>query len=215
MVKRLQGVEHGPELRERIDRTLQKRDGGRAIRIARYPKRPEWVGRDLGSIASAEQKSPLDIAMTILTTGGASIVNFSMSEEDVRFVMQVPWVATASDGRATRPGTDKPHPRFYGTFPRKIGHYAVREKVISVEAAVYSATQLPAKILGLTDRGQLKVGAIADIVIWHRNEFVDRATFANPHQYATGLQHCLVNGTLAIRDGEATGALAGKSIRKK
>jgi N-acyl-D-aspartate/D-glutamate deacylase len=215
MVQRLEDVEHGAELRKKIGDTLQKRDGGRAIRIARYTKRPQWVGRDLASIATAEQKSPLEIALAILTGGDASIVNFSMNEQDVRFVMQVPWVATASDGRATRPGSDKPHPRFYGTFPRKIGHYAVREKVISVEAAVRSATLLPAEILGLSDRGQLKPGTIADVVVWNRDEFLDRATFANPHQYATGLQHCLVNGTLAIRDGEATGALAGKSIRKK
>ena len=214
MVKRLKSEEDGPRLRDRIQRTLDKKEGGRAIRIARYENRPDWVGRDLAAIAVTEKTTALEVALTVLTTGDASIVNFSMTEADVRFVMQLPWVATASDGRAARPGTDKPHPRFYGTFPRKIGHYSVREKTLPIEKAVYSATQLPAQILGLDDRGQLKAGMVADVIVWDRDEFIDRATFDEPHQFATGLRHSLVNGIFAVRNGQATGALAGKSVRK-
>ena len=214
MAKRLKSDDEGPSLHDRIQRTLDKKDGGRAIRIARYEKRPEWVGKDLAAIAIAEKTSALEIAVTILTSGDASIVNFSMTEADVRFAMQLPWVATASDGRAARPGTDKPHPRFYGTFPRKIGHYAVREKTLPIEQAVHSATQLPAQILGLGDRGQIKTGLVADVIVWEQDGFIDQATFDEPHQFATGLRHSIVNGVLAIRDGRATGALAGQSIRK-
>jgi len=214
MAKRLTSDDDGPGLRDRIQKTLDKKEGGRAIRIARFSKRPDWVGRDLLVIAESEKTTALEVALTVLTNGDASIVNFSMTEDDVRFVMQLPWVATASDGRAARPGTDKPHPRFYGTFPRKIGHYSVREKTLPVEKAVRSATLLPANILGLADRGQLKPGLVADIIVWDRDEFIDQATFDEPHQYATGLKHSLVNGYLAIRNAQATGALAGKSIRK-
>ena len=84
--------------------------------------------------------------------------------------MQVPWVATASDGRAYLPGADRPHPRNYGTFPRKIGYYAIQEKVLPLESAIRSATSLPAQILGLADRGTLKRGNVSDIVVFDPKE---------------------------------------------
>lgn len=103
----------------------------------------------------------------ILRNGGASIVNFEMSEEDVRETMTLPWVATASDGSSKRSGLGLPHPRSDGTFPRKIGRYAIRGQVISLEAAIASSTGMPARILGLNDRGLLKVGLAADVVIFN------------------------------------------------
>lgn len=214
MVARIKSETDGPRIRDLIQRSLDKKDGGRAIRIAKHGPRPQWVGLDLAEIARREQRDVLTIAIEILTNGDASIVNFSMTEADVRFAMQLPWVATASDGRATRPGTDKPHPRFYGTFPRKIGHYARREGVLPMEQAVRSATALPAEILGLTDRGRIQVGTAADVIVWDRDQWIDRATFDEPHRFATGLRHSLINGKLAVKDGQLTGALAGKSLRK-
>src|SRR5690606_20863281 len=103
-------------------------DGGARIRIARYAPHPSWVGQNLVQIAEAQKSTPLDIALQITRNGGAAIVNFGMSESDVRHVMQIPWVATASDGRAYLPGPDRPHPRNYGTFPRKLGLYARDEQ---------------------------------------------------------------------------------------
>jgi N-acyl-D-amino-acid deacylase len=136
-----------------------------------------------------------------------------MSEEDVRFAMQLPWVATASDGRSFIPNADRPHPRSYGTFARKIGRYAIAENVISVSQAIRSASGLPADILGLGDRGYLKPGYAADIVAFDPAGYIDTATFENPHQYATGVKFVFVNGVPAVHEGVPTGALAGKALR--
>ena len=140
-------------------------------------------------------------------------MNFSMNEEDVRQIMKIDWVATASDGRAYLPGSDRPHPRNYGTFPRKLGYYALQEKVISLEHAVRSATGLPADILGLKDRGYLRPGAYADIVVFDTKQLIDQATFDNPHQYSKGIRYLFVNGKPAINAGSPTGSLAGKALR--
>ncbi|MEZ6054433.1 MAG: amidohydrolase family protein, partial [Planctomycetaceae bacterium] len=178
-----------------------------------YAPKPEWVGRNLHEIAEAEQLTPTDLCLQILREGEAQIVNFCMCEEDVRFGMQLPWVATASDGRTSLPGSDRPHPRYYGTFARKIGYYSLRENLIPLEQAIRSATGLPADIIGMTDRGYLKPGQFADVVVFDPEQFIDRATFDDPHQYATGVQFVFVNGTLAIAEGKPTGALAGRALR--
>jgi N-acyl-D-amino-acid deacylase len=156
----------------------------------------------------------VEIVVRVTEGGGAGIVNFGMSEEDVREIMQYPWVATASDGRAYLPDADRPHPRSYGTFPRKIGLYCLREEVLPLEQAVRSASGLPADILGLADRGYLRPGQAADIVVFDAEAFIDTATFDSPHQYARGVKHVFVNGTIAIADGHPTGALAGRALRK-
>ena len=132
----------------------------RRCAIARYATKPEWQGKDLAAIAAAEKKTPLDIVLEIERNGGAQIVNFGMNEEDVRLFMKQPFVATASDGSAQVPGETVPHPRSYGTFPRKIGRYAIEDKVIPLEQAIRSASGLPADILQLPERGYLKAGLL-------------------------------------------------------
>ncbi len=211
--KRLDDPEQGAKIRDQITHSLKGKEDGRAIRIARYSPRPDWVGRSLTDIAAAEQTTPLDICVQIAHAGGAQVVNFSMDEDDVRHIMQIPWVATASDGRATLPGTDRPHPRFYGTFPRKVGYYSLREQVLPLEQAIYSSTGLPAKILGLTDRGELKVGQFADVIVFDPATYIDLATFDDPHQYPVGIRQVFVNGTQAVFNGHPTGALAGRALR--
>ena len=131
-----------------------------ASRSPATPQNPKWQGKTIAAIAEAEKKEPIDIVLEIERNGGAQIVNFGMSEEDVRLYMKQPWVATASDGSVQTPGDTVPHPRSYGTFPRKIGHYAIEEKIIPLEHAIRSATGLPADILKLTDRGYLKAGLL-------------------------------------------------------
>ena len=127
--------------------------------------------------------------------------------------MQRSWVATASDGGAKIPDGDQPHPRNFGTFSRKIGRYALQEKVLPLPQAVRSASGLPADILSLTDRGYLRTGYAADIVVFDPKTFLDRATYDAPYQYSTGVRHVFVAGTPAIHDGIPTGALAGKALR--
>ena len=121
-------------------------------------------------------------------------------------------MATASDGRAYLPGADRPHPRSYGTFARKLGHYAIREKVLGLPAAVRSMTGLPAEILGLKDRGVLRVGTVADIAVFDPKAIRDAATFEDPHQYSEGFRYVFVNGRPAVFRGKPTGALAGRAV---
>ena len=123
------------------------------------------------------------------------------------------WVATASDGGVKAPGPTKPHPRNYGTFPRKIGHYALGEGVITLEQAIFSMTGLPARILSMTDRGLLKAGMYADIAVFNPETIKDNATFDQPHQYASGIQFLFVNGQATIVDGRPTGALPGRALK--
>ena len=197
-----------------IRKKLELTDNGHRIQIATFSKRPEWAGRRLDELASQLGISTLDVAERIMSEGGASVVNHSINEQDVQYVMHQPWVAAASDGSARIPGPTVPHPRSYGTFSRKIGHYAIRENVVPLAHAIRSSTGLPAEILGLKDRGLLKAGNYADIVVMNKGEFIDRATFEKPHQYGAGIVHLFVNGQPVVHDSQATGILAGRPLRK-
>ncbi|MEX0704800.1 MAG: D-aminoacylase [Planctomycetales bacterium] len=212
LVARFDDAEVAPRLKEEIAKKLELRDDGAVIRIARYAPRGDWTGLHLAEIARKENKTPLALVEEITRRGGAAIVNFGMSEEDVRFAMQLPWVATASDGNAFLPDASRPHPRSYGTFSRKIGRYAIAEKVLPLEQAVRSASGLPADILGLVDRGYLREGWMADIVVFDPERFRDAATFESPHRYSEGCRHVFVAGQPAILDGRPTGALAGRAL---
>lgn len=213
LVKRLDSDESGPRLRSLVKASIEKRSDGATVRIARYAPRKDWVGLSLQQISQKEKRDALEIALEIFRGGGASIVNFSMSEDDVRHIVAIDWVATASDGRAYLPGADKPHPRNYGTFARKIGHYSLREEVLSIEDAIRSATGLPADIMGINDRGYLRKKMSADIAVFDPQEFRDAATFAEPHQYCQGLRYVFVNGSPALVQGIPTGTLAGRALR--
>lgn len=184
------------------------------IQLATCKFRPDWIGKSLDEIATAEKSEMADIVMIIEREGGAAVVNFGMNEDDVRMAMKLPWVATASDGGAKVPTASQPHPRSFGTFPRKIGRYAIEDGVLSLAAAIRSSTSLPADILGLTDRGRLKVDTIADVVVFDPNSFRDQATYDQPYLTPSGIKHVLVEGALAVYEGQATGALAGHAIRK-
>ena len=213
-VARLKDPETGPKVRADIETALKSRDGGAAVQIARYSKNKAWQGKRLSAIAAAEGKPVADIVMRIETAGGAGVVNFGMSEEDVRVYMRRPWVATASDGSVQAAGDTVPHPRSYGTFPRKLGRYAVADGVVSVEAAVRSGTGLPADILRLTDRGYLKPGQWADVLVFDPAAYRDTATYDQPHQFPTGVRWVFVNGRAAVADGEYRPAvLAGQVLR--
>jgi N-acyl-D-amino-acid deacylase len=207
--------EEGDRMRALIADRIAKADDGKAIRIATYRPNAAWIGMDLAAIAESEDRPIVEVAIEILRAGGASVVKFSISEEDVRHVMAIDWVATASDGGAKLPGGTKPHPRNYGTFPRKLAYYSLQEKVIPIEQAVRSMTGLPAEILSMQDRGLIRDGMVADITVFDPLTLRDTATFDEPHQYADGIQYVFVNGQPALVQGEFTGTLAGKALRFK
>src|SRR5262249_16455366 len=212
LLARLDDPEKSPRIREAISEALHKGDDGGRIRIARYTPRPQWAGRSIAEIAGDAKVAPVEMVLQITRAGGAAIVNFGMSEEDVRYVMTLPWVATASDGRAYVPGGDRPHPRSYGTFTRKIGHYVLREKVLELPQAIRSCTGLPADILRLPQRGYLRPDYFADLVVFDPEMIIDEATFDEPHRYASGIRYVFVTGQPAVWNGAATGALAGRAL---
>ncbi len=204
-----------PNDRQRIADEVEKQLRSKSrIQIAAYNPRRDWVGKSIEEIAASEQRPAVDIVLEMEAKGGARVVNFGMSEDDVRLGMTYPWVATASDGGAKIPTSDQPHPRSYGTFTRKIGHYAIAEKVIDLPSAIRSCSGLPADIIGLTDRGYIQVNKIADICVFDPREIIDQATYDQPFRYSKGVRYLFVNGQLAIFENVPTGALAGKALRK-
>jgi len=147
--------------------------------------------------------------------GGANAIYHVLDEGDVERIMRHPMSMIASDGRLSTPGEGHPHPRGYGTFPRVLGHYVRDEHVLSLEEGVHKMTGMPAARLGLKDRGVLRAGAAADVVVFDAARIADRATFENPHQYAVGIDYVFVNGVAAVDGGKYTDSRSGKVLRRR
>jgi N-acyl-D-aspartate/D-glutamate deacylase len=210
--KRLQDEEQLKRLRPIIAKALDAR--GR-IMVAESSKKPQWVGKMILDIAAEEKREPVDVAVELLRDDpDAAGVNFGMDEADVRYVMTLPWVATASDGSAKVDDGSRPHPRSFGTFSRKIGRYSIQDKVLPLPAAIRSASGLPADVIGLKDRGYLRKDLVADIVVFDPKTFIDNSTFEKPFEPSTGVRWLLVNGKLAIDDGKPADMHAGQPLRK-
>ncbi len=204
-----------PELAKSIRNLVQRQlKSSKKIVIAACRKHPEYAGKSLQQIADEQKADPADVALRIALEGSTQVVNFGMSEEDVRWAMSLPWVATGSDGNASipRPGAF-PHPRSFGTMARKIGFCAIEQKWISLGHAVRSCSGLPADIFGLAGRGYLRPGYVADVVVFDPKTFRDRATFEKPQLYATGVHYVFLAGRPAIDAGKPTNALLGRAIR--
>jgi N-acyl-D-aspartate/D-glutamate deacylase len=214
-LKKVDDPDLGPKIRKAIEKLIDGRQGGQSLKIASYQPKPAWQGKSLAEIAEMEKMPMVDIVLETERNGGASVVSFGMNEEDVRLFMKEPYVATASDGSSTLPAKTVPHPRNYGTFPRKVGRYAIEDGIIPVEQAIRSASGLPADILKLPERGYLKTGYFADIVVFDPKTFRDKATYDNPHQYSTGVRYLFVNGRLVIEEGRFNQTLAGRVLRHK
>ncbi|MFZ5915424.1 MAG: N-acyl-D-amino-acid deacylase family protein [Chloroflexota bacterium] len=180
--------------------------------------RPEVLGQSLAQIAEAGGKDPLDAAFDLIVAseGQVACVWFDQSEDNVRRLMRHSMVVVGSDGYALSSqgllSQRKPHPRSYGTFPRVLGRYVRQEKVLSLEEAVKKMTSVTAERFGLADRGQIRQGAWADLVLFDAGSVMDRATFTAPHQYPLGIPYVIVNGQVVIDGGEHTGALPGRVL---
>jgi N-acyl-D-amino-acid deacylase len=147
--------------------------------------------------------------------GGANAIYHVLDEDDVKRIMRHPMVMIGSDGRLSTPGEGHPHPRGYGTFPRVLGHYVRDEHVLTLEQGVHKMTGMPAARLGLGDRGVLRTGAAADVVVFDADRIADRATFENPHQYAVGIDYVFVNGVPAVDGGRYMDTRAGRVLRRR
>jgi N-acyl-D-amino-acid deacylase len=193
-------------------------DGTMLLAVKNSALKP-LIGKTIAQIAKDRGVSPEDAAIDLVIEDGSrvGVGYFSMSEENVRRQLKLPWVAFASDADApSLEGiflTLGYHPRSFGNFARLLGRYVRDEKVISLSEAVRRLTSLPAENLSLADRGRLKPGYFADIVVFDPATVQDHATFERPMQYSTGVQHVLVNGELALENGEPTVARPGRVLR--
>jgi N-acyl-D-amino-acid deacylase len=154
-----------------------------------------------------------ELVIEAMRRGGARAIFHALEEEDVRRIMQHPQTMIASDGRLVRPGDGHPHPRWYGTFPRVLGHYTREEGVLDWPEAVHKMTGLPANLLGLADRGTIREGAFADLVIYDPDRVIDRATFEDPHNYPEGIDWVIVNGVVTVDGGEFRDLRPGRVLR--
>ena len=183
------------------------------------PKLKPLTGKSLAEVAKMRGVTPEDAAVDLVIEDGSrvGIAYFLMSEDNVRREVALPWVSFGSDEAGDAPEgvflLSAAHPRAYGNFARVFAQYVRKDHVLSVEEAVRKLTSLPADNLSLRDRGRLKVGAFADVVVFNPDTIQDHATYDHSHQLSTGVRDVIVNGRFALRDGKATGASTGRVVR--
>ncbi len=217
---RLQDPETAARIRTDILHEIGRRGGTDRVVIFDHPI-ADYVGMNLQEVADLRGEDPVETAIALQMEGdrdrrgGGRMRGFSMSEIDVENYAAQPWVATASDGGIGWPGDGPVHPRFYGTFPRKIRHYALTVGALSLESAIRAQTSLPALIMGLADRGEIREGNWADLVVFDLETIADQATFVDPHQHSTGIDHVLVNGEFVVEDGEILLTLPGRVLASR
>jgi N-acyl-D-aspartate/D-glutamate deacylase len=190
------------------------------VRVAISPHLPEHVGRTLGDIARGCGVDPIDAVAdyVVADRGETRILVTSMTDADVREITRTPWVTVGSDGNALAitgvTGQGKPHPRFYGTHAHVLGPCVRDLRLLTLETAVAKMTGVAARALGLGDRGVLRPGAWADVVVFDSARIADRSTYEDPHRYAVGISTVVVNGQIVIDGGDHTGALPGRVLRR-
>ena len=206
-----------PETVRRLDvetREMLAIRGG-ADKLLFADPRPELNGRTLAAVAAEWELSIPAAVRRIITVGNAAVMNLDLYDiENTRYLARQPWMMTCTDGRTPSPTQNVTHPRVFGAFTRKLRQFVLDERIIAMPFAIRSMTGLAADFLHLDDRVYLRAGAIADIAVFDGDRIRDRATYDQPRQPAEGTVHVLVNGRFAIRDGDATGALAGQPIRR-
>jgi N-acyl-D-amino-acid deacylase len=216
--KSLENPEFEKALRKDIKHEINRRGSAENIIVMDHPDN-SFIGKSLAELSKRFNLDPIDMAIKLQLegydkiAGGARLRGFSLSEIDVEAFSVQPWCATSTDADITIP-EDGPniHARYYGSYARKIRHYAMDRGIMTVENAIRASTSLPALILGLKDRGKIHEGYCADIVVLDLKTIRDKATFFEPHQYSEGIDYVMVNGEFAVDNGELTWNLNGKVL---
>ncbi len=206
---------------EEWDNEWQEIPGPEAILIAVVQNKEllPLQGKRLSEVAALWKEDAIDALCDLLIKDKAftNVAVFGMDEPDVVLALKQPWMSIDNDSSGTAPegllGQEHPHPRAYGTFPRILRKYVREEKELTLADAIRKFTALPAQRMRLTDRGVLKLGMWADVVVFDPEKITDKATFENPNQFSEGMDYVLVNGTPVIAEGKMTGALPGKVLR--
>lgn len=181
-------------------------------------KNQHLEGKNMAEVAQIRHQSPMEAFFDLLLEEKAQVgaVFFMMSEKSIAAKMKQPWVSISTDADALKPegilGKGKPHPRAYGTYPRVLGRYVREKKVLTLEDAIRKMTSLPAQRMGLQNRGLLKEGMHADVVIFNPDMIIDNATYIKPHQFPLGIDYVIVNGQIVVEKGKHTGARPGKVL---
>ena len=219
ILKRVLGDPPSAKLvRSDIAHEIRRRGGADNITVYEFTDQSLY-GKSLAEIARLWKLDAVETAIKIQMeglqerNGGARMRGFSMAEFDMEHIAKQPWVATSTDGGIAMPA-DGPstHARFYGSFTRKIRHYSIDRGAISLEHAIRAATSLPARIMDLKDRGQIRDGFAADIVVFDLATIRDKATFFEPHQHSEGVEHVFINGTAVVEGGKLTHATPGRIL---
>ena len=192
---------------------LRRRGGPASVLIASYRADHALEGQRLSEIAEARRMEPVKVALEMIARGAPSIVSFNMSESDIEHIMAQPYTMTSTDGGLVLPTEGKPHPRNYGAFPRKLERYVRERRAVTLEHAIRSMTSLPAAVFGMHDRGMIREGAAADILIFDPAKVVEKSTYVDPHHNAEGMTYVLVNGVIVVNNGKFTDALPGRVLR--
>ncbi len=185
------------------------------------PEYKRFEGKRMSEVIASLGRPPLDVLFELLRENNGSVptVYFHHSEEDMRCALRQPFVSIGSDGTAVKTqgplSAGNPHPRYYGTFPRVLGRYVRDERVLSLEKAVRKMTSANAAKVRIYDRGLLRAGMWADVTVFNPDAIIDHATYDRPHQYATGVEYVIVNGTLVLDRGEHTGRRPGKVLLRE
>jgi len=196
-----------PRIKEGIANNLRRRGGPESILLTR-PADSTLTGLTLGDVADQLDTDPINAAIQIMLRGGSSIASFNMQESDIKTFMRQPWVMTCSDGGS-------PHPRKYASYPVKIKKYVLEEEVLTLTQMVHRSSGMVADVCGIAERGYLRPGYYADLIMFKPDELKVNTTFADPVQLSEGMHTVFVNGTLTIDAGKYTGALAGQAVRKR
>ena len=222
MLARLQSPDTRARLREETARAGLNNFGRipswDAVRISISPDQPQFAGMTLAEIAAGRGVDPLDAALDYIVAdrGQTRVLVTSISEDDVRTLIRSPRVMVGSDGNSVAPygitGQGKPHPRFYGTFPRILGRYVREEGLLPIETAIHKMTGASAAALGFRDRGALRPGAAADVAVFDPEAIGEVASYQDPHRLAVGVNHVFVNGFAVLDHGEHTGATPGRML---
>src|SRR6059036_43176 len=207
LLKRIDDPEIRPRLIKEMEENLKGRGGAESLLIADSPNR-EFVGKRLNLIAQQMNKTPVEAALELIKVGTSGAISFNMNEKDVRRFMKEKFVTTCSDGSTG-------HPRKYGTFPRKLREYVYTQKLVSLPFAVHNSSALTAEIFRIPERGLIREGYFADVIVFDEKTVSDRATYEQPELLAVGMKYVIVNGKLAVDNGANTGVLAGRALRKK
>jgi N-acyl-D-amino-acid deacylase len=186
--------------------------------VARYRPELSYEGKNIAEINALRGKpntlaAQIETIQDMMAAGGAQMIYHEMSDRDVERIMRYPFTAVASDGGARELGVGMPHPRSYGTNARVLGVYVRQRGVLTLEDAIRRMTSLPARTFGFRDRGLVREGMVADLVLFDPARVTDKATYQKPHQYSEGFEYVWVNGKLVVDGGKLTGARPGRALR--